>query len=62
MTEPDLDRLRDVRNELSDLGTAGKLTKEAFDRLWKQAVEAANGHDECLEGIETSAIWYGLKL
>ena len=62
MKKPDLDRLRELRNDLHALGRAGRLTQEAFERLWKQAVEAANGHEECLEGIETCAIWYGLSV
>jgi ribosomal protein L19E len=60
MNEPDLERLQAIRDELHQLGDTGRLTKQEFDRLWTAAVEAANGHDECLEGIEMSAESYGV--
>lgn len=59
---PDLDKLRDIRREMSDLGDAGKLTRAEFDRLFALAKDAADNDDQYLEGIETVAILYGVQL
>ena len=55
MPEPDWAELKRINAERLQLQDAGRWNRDAFQRLWKQARQAANGNPEFLESLSNHA-------
>jgi len=49
MTEPDDEKLDKLAREMDVLFDSGRLTREEFIRIWREAVESAHGEGEEME-------------
>jgi len=49
MTEPDNDKLDKLAREMEVLFDSGRLTREEFIRIWREAVEATHGNGDEME-------------
>lgn len=53
--EPDWAKLRELGIEIETLQEQGRWDRAAFDRLFGEAKQAVNGHDEFLEFVVNEA-------